>query len=93
MADSPSPAEQQAWLATPAGLLTSRIIQTVLKAVLVYVSTKVPSLGLGKDMDALVQELSPMVALAICVAWTTQQHKMAAQPPATLREEPRPRGP
>ena len=74
MAEASESLEQQAWLTTPTGLLFSRIVQTVLKVVLVFVSTKMPSLGLGKEMDTLVQELSPVVALSICVAWTTWQH-------------------
>ena len=63
------------WLAGPTGVLVVRIVATIIKSALVFLSAKIPALGIGKDIDALVQELAPMATLALVVWWTTRQHK------------------
>ena len=70
-------ANHAAWLLTPTGILVSRVVQTVLKCGLVWLSAKVPALGLGPQIDSLVQQLAPVAAVALCVAWTKWQHDRA----------------
>lgn len=64
----------QAWLLTPEGVLFSRIVATLVKAGLVLLSARVPSLGLGPDTDRLVSELAPLVTVSAAVWWTKRQH-------------------
>jgi hypothetical protein len=65
--------KMQEWLMTPQGMLAQRIVSTIIKAGLVWVSTKIPALGLGESTDRLVAELTPWATVSLIVWWTTRQ--------------------
>jgi len=67
-------ADDQAFLATPKGILLVRVCQTLIKGALIWASTKFPKLGLGANIDAQVQLYAPAAALAACAWWTKWQH-------------------
>lgn len=64
-----------AFLQTNAGQLTVRLIVSGLKILLFYISLRIPSLGLGPDIDKIAQESAPVLAIAIIGAWTKLQHR------------------
>jgi hypothetical protein len=69
----------QKWLLTPAGIMAVRVFSTILKAVLVFLSAKVPALGLGENVDALVADLAPAAAIAFGVWWSAKQSRREAR--------------
>ena len=77
------------WLVGPTGIMLSRIVATMVKSALVFASAKIPALGLGERMDALVAEFAPMLTVALVVAWTKWQHdKTETRVKAALLTEP-----
>jgi hypothetical protein len=75
MNDTNDNAEVTSWLATPAGLYASHMAQTLLKAFFVWLSTKCPKLGIGNDIDVIVQYAAPALVTVGCLIWTNYQHK------------------
>lgn len=63
------------WLKSPTGLLVMRVVQMILKTLLVSLSLKFPALGLGENVDVIIEVAAPVIALAICIIWTTMQHQ------------------
>jgi len=64
----------QEWMLTPNGMLFGKLVATLTKCGLVWLSTKIPALGLGANVDQLVSEFAPVAALSIAVWWSKRQH-------------------
>ena len=64
----------QEWLLTPNGMLFGKLVASATKIALFWISTKVPQLGLGPDIDKIVPEIAPVVALAVIGWWGKAQH-------------------
>lgn len=80
MNDIPATPAQTADALAAASLqaLLFRVVQTVIKASLVWASLRLPQVFPNTEIDPLVAQFAPVVVTAICALWTVAQHYLEA---------------